>query len=314
MATPMDATGATARATAFTAEEQAAMRREVAEACEVITIDKDNLQIHFKISTKGKDVEWAPMPCKKCNKPVFLHLEECTVRGKIPKAKATFYNCAMRANETIREETHWAIIESGFKVQDNKHEKEIDFPKWVEGTSWEQYRKEISYYREATTRKPINQLMEMNRALKESGKVEMANRLYTEMEEFKNDDDIIEKCVAWVTSTYGKTKYEEQVIIGERLKAITRDLNKDMQVKPLPGGYFFSKSMSVTLEFVHYGLRSRIMENFFRFELNSLRQINLKFCLLIIFYDLKRFHYLVISQPILIFRMSKQVRMLPGTD
>jgi len=87
MATPMDATGATARATTvFTAEEQAAMRREVAEACEVITIDKDNLQIHFKISTKGKDVEWAPMPCKKCNKPVFLHLEECTVRGKIPKA------------------------------------------------------------------------------------------------------------------------------------------------------------------------------------------------------------------------------------
>ncbi len=114
MASPMDPTAATARATTgFTAEEQAAMRREVADACEVITIDKDNLQIYFKISTKGKDVEWAPMPCKKCNKPVFLHLEECTLRGKIPKAKATFYNNAMRANETIKEETHWAIIESG---------------------------------------------------------------------------------------------------------------------------------------------------------------------------------------------------------
>ncbi len=226
----MDAAAATARATTFTAEDQAAMRKEVEDACEVITIDKENLQIHFRISTKGRDVEWTPMPCKKCNKPVFLHKEECTLRGKIPKAKATFYNCAMRANETIREETHSAIIESGFKVQDNKHEKEIDFPKWLEGTSWEQYRKEIGYYREVTTRKTINQMMEMNPALKESNKGEIAKRLITEMEDFKNDDDIIEKCVQWITNTYGKTKYEEQVIIGERLKAITRDLNKDVQV------------------------------------------------------------------------------------
>jgi hypothetical protein len=66
--------------------------------------------------------------------------------------------------------------------------------------------------------------------LKESNKVEIAKRLITEMEDFKNDDDIIEKCVQWVTSTYGKTKYEEQVIIGKRLKVITRDLNKDVQV------------------------------------------------------------------------------------
>ena len=119
------------------------------------------------------------------------------MRNRLPKAKTTFYNIAMRANETIKEETHWAIIESGLTVQDNKHEKEIDFPKWQEGTSWEQYRKEIGYYREATTRKPINQLLEMNRALKESNKVEIAKRLITEMEDFKNYDDIIEKCVQY---------------------------------------------------------------------------------------------------------------------
>ncbi len=121
---------ATATATVFTAEEEAAMRREVEDACEVVTIDKDNLQIYFKISTKGREVEWRPMPCKKCAKPVFLHKEECTLRGRLPKAKTTFYNIAMKANETIKEETHWAIIESGLTVQDNKHEKEIDFPKW----------------------------------------------------------------------------------------------------------------------------------------------------------------------------------------
>jgi len=230
MATPMATPVATAMATTFTTEEQAAMRKEVEDACEVVTIDKDNLQIYFKISTKGREVEWRPMPCKKCTKPVFLHLEECTLRGRLPKAKTTFYNSAMKANETIRQETHWAIVESGFTTKENKHEKEIDFPKWQEGTSWEQYRKEIGYYREATTRKPINQLLEMNRALKESNKVEIAKRLITEMEDFKNDDDIIEKCVQWITSTYGKTKYEEQVAIGERLRIIKRDLDKDIQV------------------------------------------------------------------------------------
>ena len=176
-----------------------------------MTIDKDNLQIYFKISKKGREVEWMPMPCKKCAKPVFLHLEEGTQRGRLPKAKTKFYNSPMKSNESIRQETHWAIIESGLTTKENKHEKEIDFPKWQEGMSWEQYRKEIGYYREATTRKPTNQLLEMNRALKESNKVEIAKRLITEMEEFKNDDDIIEKCVQWITNTYGKTKYEEKL-------------------------------------------------------------------------------------------------------
>jgi len=217
-------------ATQFTNEEKAAMRQEVEDACESITIYKDNIQIYFKISTKGKEVEWMPMPCKKCAKPIFLHTEECTLRGKIPKARTTFYNSAMKANDTIKQETHWAIVEAGFTSKENKHEKEIDFPKWQEGTSWEQYRKEIGYYREATTRKPINQMMEMNRALKESNQVEIAKRLITEMEEFKNDDDIIDKCVEWITTTYGKTKYEEQVSIGKRFKAIKRDHDKDIQV------------------------------------------------------------------------------------
>jgi hypothetical protein len=217
---------ATAMATQFTNEEQAAMRQEVEDACESITIDKDNIQIYFKISTKGREVEWMPMPCKKCTKPT----EESTLRNRIPKAKTTFYISAMKASETIKQETHWAIIEAGFTSKENKHEKEIDFPKWQEGTSWEQYRKEIGYYREATTRKPINQMMEMNRALKESNQVEIAKRLITKMEEFKNDDDIIEKCVQWITNTYGKTKYEEQGSIGERFKVIKRDLDKDIQV------------------------------------------------------------------------------------
>ena len=60
--------------------------------------------------------------------------------------------------------------------------------------------------------------------------MEIAKRLITEMEEFKNNDDIIEKCVQWITNTYGKTKYEEQVSIGERFKVIKRDLDKDIQV------------------------------------------------------------------------------------
>jgi len=211
-------------------EERTAMLQEVEDACERTTIDKDNVKIYFRISTKGRDVAWMPMLCKRCAKPLFLHTEECNLRTKIAKAKTTFYISAMTANETIKQETHWAIIETGITAKENKHEKEIDFPKWQEGWSWEQYKKEIGYYKEATTRKPINQIMDMNRALKESNQAEIAKRLITEMEEFKNDDNIIDKCVKWITNTYGMTKYEEQVAVGERFKAIKRDHDKDIQV------------------------------------------------------------------------------------
>jgi hypothetical protein len=125
----------------------------------------------------------------------------------------------------------WALLEAGIEAKDNKHEKEIDFPKWQSGWSWQQYRREIVYYKEATTRKPINQIMEMTKALKESGKADIANRLITEMEEHKNDDDIIDRCMKWIGDTYGMTRYEEQVDVGERFKAVRReDNNKVIQV------------------------------------------------------------------------------------
>jgi len=91
------------------------------------------------------------------------------------------------------------------------------------------YKKEIAYYKEATTRKPISQIMDMTRALKESNKADIVNRLITKMEESKNDDDIINKCVNWITATYGMTKYEEQCAVGEKFLNLRRDPAKDVQ-------------------------------------------------------------------------------------
>ena len=50
----------------ITEEEQNAILQEVEDSLERTNIDKDNVKIYFKISTKGKDVAWMPMPCKKC--------------------------------------------------------------------------------------------------------------------------------------------------------------------------------------------------------------------------------------------------------
>ncbi len=65
---------------------------------------------------------------------------------------------------------------------------------------------------EATTRKPVNQIMDFNRALKESNQGDIAARMMSEMENSKHDADIIDKCVKWISATYGKTKYEELTI------------------------------------------------------------------------------------------------------
>ena len=145
-------------------EERAAIEQDIDDALEVNTIDADTVKLYFKLSTKGKEVKWMPLMCKKCGRPVYVHTEECTARVRMSKQKATTYVTIMRENATIKEETEWAIIEAGITATASTHEKEIDFPKWQEGWSWEMYRKEISYYREATTRKPINQMMELIRS------------------------------------------------------------------------------------------------------------------------------------------------------
>jgi len=191
----------------ITDEERNAILQEVEDALERTTIDKGNLSVYFKTSNRGKVVAWMPIMCKKCGRPLYIHDGECGARVRMAKAKASVYITAITTNETIKQEIEWAIIEAGIVETFEKHEKEIDFPKWQEGWSWETYKREIAYYKEATTRKPINQIMDMNRTLKESNKAEIASRLITEMEEFKNDEDIIDKYVNWITATYGMTKY-----------------------------------------------------------------------------------------------------------
>ena len=107
------------------------------EALERTTIDTDTLKVYFKISTKGKEVKWMPIMCKKCGKPLYVHAEECTARVRMAKQKATLYITAMTSNETIKQEVDWAIVESGITAMAGRHKKEIDFPKWQEGWSWE---------------------------------------------------------------------------------------------------------------------------------------------------------------------------------
>jgi len=60
-------------------EERAAIEQNLDEALEVNTIDAKTLKLYFKLSTKGKEVKWMPLLCKKCGIPVYVHTEECTV-------------------------------------------------------------------------------------------------------------------------------------------------------------------------------------------------------------------------------------------
>ena len=114
-----------------TYEELAAIVQEVEDALERVTIEKDNVRIYLKISTKGKEIVWMPMLCKKCARPLYVHTEpECTRRIRISKQHQTAYNNIITSNETIIQETKWAMLEAGIEVVERKFEKEIDFPKW----------------------------------------------------------------------------------------------------------------------------------------------------------------------------------------
>ena len=73
-------------------EERNAINQEVEEALERTTIDKDNLKVYMKISTKGKEVAWMPIMCKRCGRPLYVHAEECTARVRMAKHKATLHH------------------------------------------------------------------------------------------------------------------------------------------------------------------------------------------------------------------------------
>ena len=109
----------------ITQEERDAILQEVEDASERTTIDKDNVQVYFKISTKGKEVAWFHMICKKCAKPLYVHTEECTLRVRIAEQKTTLYNTAMMNSEMIKQEMHWAIVEAGLLVKDNNAKRKL---------------------------------------------------------------------------------------------------------------------------------------------------------------------------------------------
>ncbi len=124
-----------------TNEERAAVEQEVEDALERVTIEKDNVKIYLKISNRGKEIAWMPMLCKKCARPLYVHTEpECTRRARIPKQHQTAYNIIMTSHETIKQEAKWAMLEAGIEVIERKYEKEIEFPKWQTGWTWEQYK------------------------------------------------------------------------------------------------------------------------------------------------------------------------------
>ena len=122
----------------ITEEERNAIKQEVNDALERILIDKETLGLYFKTSNKGKTVAWMPLMCKGCGKPKYvLESPECGIRTRMPKAKAVLYISAMTNSEGVKQEVEWAIIDAGIIPSCDKFEKEIDFPKWQDGWSWE---------------------------------------------------------------------------------------------------------------------------------------------------------------------------------
>ena len=150
-------------------------------------------------------------------------------KNKNAKSKGCSIHLCNDQQRSVKQEVEWAIIDARIIPSCDKFEKEIDFPKWQDGWSWETYKRDIKYYMEATTRKPVNQIMDMKRALKESNQGDIAARMMSKMENSKHDVDIIDKCVKWISATYGKTKYEEQCVVGKKFLNLRRDPSKDVQ-------------------------------------------------------------------------------------
>jgi len=98
----------------ITDEERNTILKEVEDSLERITINKDSVKIYFRISTKGKNIVWMPILCKKCYRPLYVHTEpECSLRTKIAKQKQTLYIATINNNETVKHEMEWAILEAG---------------------------------------------------------------------------------------------------------------------------------------------------------------------------------------------------------
>jgi hypothetical protein len=105
------------------------------------------------------------------------------------------------------------VVPTSDTAADSRNTKEGKFPL-------------ISLYKAGSTKKQVNQFLDLINALKTADKTAISNRVTSKFKDNKMDPDILDQAVQWLEENYGATPIERQSAACRNLKTLERKDNE----------------------------------------------------------------------------------------
>jgi len=190
-------------------------------------ITSSNYNTVLTIREVGRgDVKFTVKTCAVCLRPHLAHDDPWSATCS-RSADAITLNLSYEMIEAFNEArafkhiAQWIIPASTETATDNRTDKEGKFPLWDASTNWDQYKEQIALYKAASSKKPVNQFLDLINALRTADRTAISNRVTSRFKDSKTDPLILNKAVEWLEENYGATPIERQSSAYCNLKTLS---------------------------------------------------------------------------------------------
>ena len=191
-------------------------------------ITSSNYNTVFTIREIGRgEFKFTVKKCSVCLRPHPAHDDPWSAtwsRNTDAITLNTSYEMIEAFNEAkaFKHIAQWIVPASTETVTNSRTDKEGKFPLWDASTNWDQYKEQIALYKVASSKKPVNQFLDLINALRTADRTAISNRVTSKFKDNKTDPDILDKAVQWLEENYGATPIERQSAACRNLKTLSR--------------------------------------------------------------------------------------------
>jgi len=191
-------------------------------------INSSNYTTVLNIREHGRgDIKFTVKKCDVCLRPQLAHNDpwspSCS-RSTDAITRNLSYEMieAFNKAKAFKHIAQWVVPASTETVIDGRTDKEGKFPLRDASTNWDQYKEQIALYKVASSKKPVNQFLDLINALRTADRNAISNRVTSKFKDNKTDPDILDKAVNWLEENYGATPIERQSADCRNLKTLSR--------------------------------------------------------------------------------------------
>jgi hypothetical protein len=201
----------------------------IEDRADLITCSNYNTVLSVKDHGRG-DIRFTVKMCTVCLRPQLAHHDPwnstCS-RSTDAITRNLSYEMIEAFNEAkaFKHIAQW-VVPSSDTATDSRTTKEGKFPLWDAATNWDQYKEQIALYKVGSTKKQVNQFLDLINALKTADKTAISNRVTSKFKDNKTNPDILDQAVQWLEENYGATPIERQSAACRKLKTLERKDNE----------------------------------------------------------------------------------------